>query len=239
MPEHAALSSEAHAELRIRTERSVALGDGVMSCLVVPTEFRRVQDEYPILFRLTAERDRYVALALFGFETGENLFLCDGRWDARYVPLAMDIQPLLIGRAAPNDPTRQVHIDLASPRIDSTGEGVRLFDSEGHATPYLEASADKLRALDQGLQVADGLFAALERHRLLQPVTLDIALSSNGDPLRLVGYHGIDEERLRSLDAASMAELHASGYLMPIFMALASLGRLQALVARKNGVPHG
>jgi hypothetical protein len=233
MPEHAALSPEVHADLRIRTDRSAALGDNVMSCLVVPTEFRRVQDEYPILFRLTPERDRYLALALFGLETGENLFLTDGRWDASYLPLAMDIQPFLIGQAAPNDPTRQVHVDLASPRIDRSGEGVRLFDASGGATPYLEAVSGKLGALDHGLQAADGFFAALDRHQLLQPMTLEVTLA-NGDPLRLVGYHGIDEERLRALDPAAIADLHGAGHLMPIFMALASLGRIQALVARRS-----
>ena len=51
---------------------------------------------------------------------------------------------------------------------------------------------------------------------------------------RLVGYHLIDEEKLRALEPGALAELHSAGHLMPIFMALASVSNLAALVARKN-----
>ena len=44
----------------------------------------------------------------------------------------------------------------------------------------------------------------------------------------------IDEEKLRALDGEAVAALHRDGHLMPIFMALASLGNLHDLVARKN-----
>src|SRR5690606_31379454 len=97
MTDHAILTSEAHGDLRIRTERGAELGDAVMSAIVVPDEFRQVQNEYPILFRMNAERTGYTALAIFGFETAENLYLEGDRWDARHRPLSIDIQPFLIG----------------------------------------------------------------------------------------------------------------------------------------------
>ncbi|HEX7930117.1 MAG TPA: SapC family protein, partial [Sphingomicrobium sp.] len=50
MSGHEILTAEAHRDLRIRTERGAELGDAVMSCITVPNEFRRVQNEYPILF---------------------------------------------------------------------------------------------------------------------------------------------------------------------------------------------
>ena len=56
----------------------------------------------------------------------------------------------------------------------------------------------------------------------------------DGSSHRLVGYHLIDEEKLHALEPGALAELHSAGYLMPIFMALASLSNLAALVARKN-----
>ena len=108
--------------LRISAMRGAELGDAVMSCLIVPSEFRRVQNDYPILFRLTAQRDSFQAIAIFGFEPGENLFLEGSRWDARYRPLAMEIQPFLIGNPATDGRDKQVHLDLESPRVDSAGE---------------------------------------------------------------------------------------------------------------------
>lgn len=232
MADHQMLTAEAHRDLRVRTERGEGLGDGVMSAIAVPSEFRQLQNEYPILFRLDQEHDRFTALAMFGFQNGENLFLEGSRWDARYLPLAIDIQPFLIGRSASVEDAKQVHVDLASPRLGGD-EGVRLFDVDGHPTPYLEAVAEKLGALDAGYQASGDFFAALRRYDLLEPFTLEVSLD-DGSINRMVGFHVIDEARLRALDGAALEELHAAGHLMPIFMAVASLANLGKLVARKN-----
>ena len=230
MSDHVILTAEDHRDLRIRTQRSPELGDAVMTCITVPSEFRRVQTHYPILFQLDAARDSFTALAMFGFEPGENLFLTENGWDARYRPLAIDSQPFLVGRG--DGDVRQVHIDMASPRIGA-GEGVRVFDDTGRPTPYLERIADQLRALDTDYVASADFFAALRRYELLEPLTMDVTLD-DGSKNRLVGYHVIDEDRLVALDDAAVADLHASGHLMPIFMALASLGNIGDLVARKN-----
>jgi hypothetical protein len=232
MSAHAQLSADAHRDLRVRTERAAALGDAVMSCLVVPYEFRRLQNDYPILFQLNQERDSFAAVALFGFEAGENLFLSELGWEARALPLAMQIQPFLIGGAPDGEGDKKVHIDTASPRIGD-GEGMRVFDAEGNATPYLEAIAERLDQLDIGYRASGDFHAALRRNALLEPLTLEITLD-DGSTNRLVGFHIIDEERLQNLDATTLAELHADGYLMPIFMTLASLSNIGKLVDRKN-----
>lgn len=237
MTAHIILTTEAHRDLRISPDRGADHGDAVMSSLVVPSEFRQVQHEYPILFRLNHERDSFTALALFGFETGENLFLEDGRWDARYRPLAIDIQPFLIGMPD-GEGEKQVHIDMASPRIGGE-EGMRVFDADGRPTPYLETVTEQLGALDEGYQASAGFFDALKRHDLLEPLTLEITLD-DGSINRLVGFHVIDEDRLRALDGDALGQLHAADHLLPIFMALASLASLGALIARKNRrMAHG
>ena len=234
MSAHAILTAEAHGELRVRTDRGAAFGDAMMSCLVVPEEFRRMQEDYPILFRLGAERDAFTAVALFGFEDGENLFLDDDRWDARARPLAMEIQPFLIG-GTDDHPTKQVHVDLASPRLGDPrlDDGVRVFDEQGCPTPYLERVAEQLGELDAGYRASHAFFAALRRHELLEPLMLDVTLD-DGSSNRLVGFHAIDEDRLAALDGSELGELHRDGHLQPIFMAIASLGRIGALVARRN-----
>lgn len=227
---HAILTADDHRDVRVRADRSAALGDAAMYSLVVPAEFRQVQHDYPILFQRTQERDAFVALAMFGFEAGENLFLDEAGWDARYIPLAMDIRPFLIGRAAEPGGDAQVHLDLASPRV---GEGVRVFDVDGRPTPYLESIVEKLGMLDDAYRASADFFAALTRHELLEPTTLEITLD-DGSTNRLVGFHAINEDRLRALDADALGELHAAHHLLPIFMAVASIGRVRDLVARKN-----
>ncbi|VVS99092.1 Multidrug transporter [Sphingomonas sp. EC-HK361] len=232
MTTHAILTAEAHRDLRVRQERGAHLGDALMCAVAMPAEFRQLQAEYAILFRLNPERDQFSAVAMFGFENGENLYLDGDRWDARYRPLAIDIQPFLIGGKPEEDGDKQVHVDMASPRIGGE-EGVRVFDRQGLPTPYLERVAENLGALDAGFRDAPGFFTALERHALLEPFTLEVTLD-DGSTNRLVGFHTINEDRLEQLDAQALGELHAAGHLMPIFMAVASLSNLSALIARKN-----
>jgi hypothetical protein len=232
MTGHAVLSSEDHRKLRIRVDSSAELGDAVMSAFTVPIEFRRIQHSFPILFRRDNASGRFSALALLGFESGENLFLEGDQWTSDYKPMSLAIQPFLVGRSD-NDGPAQVHIDLAHPRISTDGDGVLLFEETGQPSPYLERICAMLDELDQGHRASGDFFAALDRYELLEPFSLDVELR-DGSKHRLVGYHLIDEEKLRALEAGAVAELHAEGHLMPIFMALASLSNISAMVDRKN-----
>lgn len=233
MSRHAILTREEHAGLRIHTAHSAALGDAVQSSFTVPLEFRRVQHDFPILFRRDPSTGRFSALGLLGFEAGENLFLDDELWAADYKPMAMAVQPFLVGRSSAGDAPIQLHIDLDHPRVSTGGDGVMLFDAAGRPTPYLERVSAMLSELDVGYRASDSFFTALERYELLEPFALDVELR-DGSQHRMVGYHLIDEERLRGLEPGAIAELHSEGHLMPIFMALASLSNLPKLIARKS-----
>ena len=233
MSKHAILTHEEHADLRVRTEPGAALGDAVMAAFTVPLEFRRIQHDFPILFRRDNQTGRFSALALLGFENGENLFLEGDRWEADYRPMSMAIQPFLLGRTADGEGQHQVHIDLDHPRISKGGEGTLLFEATGRPTPHVERVGEMLAELDEGYRGSESFFEALERHELLEPFFLDVELK-NGSKHRMVGYHLINEDKLRTLEASAIAELHTDGHLMPIFMAVASLSNLSALVERKN-----
>ena len=233
MTRHAVLDNKTHNDLRIRTDAAAELGDDIMATLTVPSEFRRVQAHFPILFRRETGRDDFTALAMFGFENGENLFLEGTRWDAGYRPLSLAIGPFLIGRPAGGEGSGQVHIDMEHPRIAGGGEGVRLFDENGMATPYLDEIAERLGDLDEGYRESRAFYDALLAYDLLEPFSLEVTLD-DGSVNSLVGFHIIDEAKLRALDAEALGALHAAGHVMPMFMALASLSQLSALVARKN-----
>lgn len=229
---HVSVNPADHRDLRVLATPNAALGDNVMSCFTVPIEFRRVQNAFPILFQRHPEHGRFSALALMGFEEGQNLFFEDGRWTARYRPLALAIQPFRIGRSTNPDWPGQVHIDLDHPRVGDP-EGARLFDDDGQASPYLEKISEMLYQLDVGFTESAAFFEALERYQLLEPFALDVMLD-DGTESRLVGYHLINEERLQELEPAAIAELHRDGHLMPMFMALASLSNMPDLVNRRN-----
>lgn len=235
---HEQLNHADHGGLGVHMGAGAQYGDAVMAALAVPNEFRRLATEYPILFRRDPAGGGYSALALFGFEAGENLFLDGDRWDAATRPMAIMVRPFLIGRPREGDTPAQVHIDRAHPRVAEDGSGTPLFDAAGRPTPMVAEIARLLGDLDEGYRASDGFFAALTRYDLIEPFSMDVALA-NGGQQRLVGYSLIDEDRVRALEPAALAELHTAGYLMPMFMALASLGNIAKLVRRREARGRG
>jgi hypothetical protein len=227
MSRHVLLNNVEHKDLRIVTERSAAYGDDVMAALTFPAEFRNLQAHYPIVFQRSAD-GRFQPLALFGLREGQNLFLRDGGgWDASYVPMAVERAPFAVGfdRGEP-----LVHVDMASPRV-GTVHGEPVFLPFGGVSGYLERINSLLLALHEGLQATPAFVAALVERRLLEPFALDIE-QPDGTLQRWSGFHTIHEERLQQLDGDALAQLHRAGHLMPIYMALASMGRLRELVDR-------
>jgi hypothetical protein len=228
MPRHVPLDSIEHRTLGVETARSAALGDGVMLAQTFPAEFRDLQAHYPIVFHQDTQ-DRIQPLALFGLERGRNLFLVDGRWDAAYIPLAMERQPFLIGHGEAG-PT--IHVDLDSPRLRTNG-GQPLFLEHGGWSPRLARTQTVLQALHDGLATVPAFASALTSHDLLEPFTLQVRLDS-GRPLTLDGLLTIAEDRVRGLAPDVAGPLHAAGHLEAIHMAMASMSRLRDLIDRTN-----
>jgi hypothetical protein len=103
----------------------------------------------------------------------------------------------------------------------------------------LENVAQKLGDLDAAYRASASFFAALTRYDLLEPFTLEAPLA-DGSKHSLVGFHIIDEDKLRALGSSDIAALHGEGHLMPLFMAVASISQFSALVARRNArLAHG
>lgn len=227
MTRHVQLNNIDHRDLRIDTRRSVALGDGVACVATFPAEFRNLQAYYPIVFRRDAA-GAFAPVALLGFEEGRNLFLDGDRWDAAYVPLAIERSPFLIGRGD----GMTVHIDLDSPRVGRE-VGEPLFREHGGNSEYLDRVASVLLTLHNGLLQVPAFVDALQAHQLLESFVLDVELD-DGSVNRLAGYHTINEDRLRALDGASLGELHAQGHLEPVFMAVASVSNFRDLIDRMN-----
>lgn len=221
------LDNLTHKDLRIVTRRGAAWGDAVMTCPVVPQEFRALQAHYPIVFQRDDEGD-FQPIALFGLEAGENLFLDGEQWQAEVLPLAMQRLPFGIGVAG--DELRMM-VDMASPRIAGGADGEAVFLPHGGHTEYLERMNAVLRALHEGFEATPEFLQALTAHELLEPFTLDVE-RPDGSHGRLVGLYTIHEERLAALDAGTIGLLHEAEHLQPIYMALASLSQLPVLVRR-------
>lgn len=237
MTKHVLLNNVEHKDLRVITRRSAQFNDDVMCALTFPAEFRSVQAHYPIFFRKATDSGQFQPFAMFGLQDKENLFLDDQGWDATYIPLAVERQPFLIGfqpGAAGAAAERQmvVHVDLESPRISRT-EGERVFLEYGGVSEYLQRVNAVLGAIHAGIEGTPAFIAALLEYELLESFALDVRLADGTDH-RVAGFYTINEERLAALDGAQLEALNRSGHLLPIFLVIASLSNIRALIDRKN-----
>ena len=236
MTNFALVNHDEHHDVRIITGRSAEYGDAVMYALTLPFEFRSAQAFYPILFHQEDDGE-LLPVSLFGFEKGENLFLDDTGWDAGYIPATILRQPFLIGYQGSEidkdeDKTRVLTIDMDHPRVNKE-EGEPLFLPLGGRSDYLEWSADLLEQIYEGLLHAETFVAALRQHDLIEAANFEITLS-DGSHNQLLGFHVLNEEKVRGLPGEVLEEFSKKSFLMPMFMMLASLGNMRALIQRKD-----
>ncbi len=235
MPNFALLNNVDHKNLRIIRDYSPQYGDGEMSVVTFPQEFRAIQNEYPIFLKKNTETGKFIPVALTGLRQNENLFLSEKGWDAQYIPASVKRRPFLIGVQPPkqgevNQPSRLVYIDMDSPRVNEVA-GDPVFLPHGGYSPYLESMVDLLEYIQYGTELNEQFVDALLAHELIEVVTLEITLK-NGERNNLAGLYTINEEKLNGLAGSAAAELHTKGFLECIYMVLASQANMLKLIAR-------
>lgn len=236
MPNYELLNNIDHKDVKVITERSARYGDNVHFVMTFPTEFRRIQSSYPIFFQKDANTGKFFPLALLGFEEGENLFLTDNGWDANYVPLMIQRHPFLIGyqedSEAPEGKRPVVSIDMDSPRISDT-EGEPVFLPHGGTSEFLTTMTTVLEDIQVGHQMNEAFINALLESDLIESVSMEIELN-DGSKRQLLGLYTINEERLDQLDGEALGKLQELGFLLPVYMVLASLSSFRTLIDKRN-----
>ena len=239
MPNYELLNNIDHKDLKVVIDRSAEYGDDVWFAATFPSEFRNVQRHYPIIFTKNPESGAFEAVAMFGFEEGENLFLGESGWDAGYIPLNIMRLPFLIGFQEQNiegEKTREpvITVDMDSPRV-GTERGESVFLEHGGNSPYIEQVGSILKVLHEGVKSGELFYTVLAELDLLESFVLDVQLE-DGSENRMSGFYTINEDRLKELEPEPLAMLNRRGYLEAIYMAIASMSHLPDLIDRKNRV---
>jgi hypothetical protein len=237
MANHVLINNIEHKDLKINGERSAEMGDNVWYAQTFPMEFRSAQANYPIFFQKDANTGQFMPVTLFGFHNDDNLFLKDGKWDAPYIPMAVQRMPFYIGyqNVVNNGVTEQqrvITLDLDSPKVNKE-TGIDLFLEYGGNSDYLEYMANILETLHVGLEQNNDFIEALVTCDLLESVTVDIELN-DGSKNQLIGFYTINEDNLKTLPENKLVRLHNAGFLQAIYMVIASQVHINDLVARKN-----
>lgn len=240
MANHQLLDNITHKDLRVRTHYETSIEPSASYTRIFLSEFRDVQNHYPILFQKQDDAAGFDPISLFGFAPQENLFLNDNGWQAGYIPLSIQRKPFLIGfqekqidGALREEPV--VFIDMDSPRISQASDlrATAVFLPQGGQSEYLARINSILLSVHEGHQQLPAFVAALQEHDLLELISIKVQLD-DGSHHELNTLYGIHEEKLNALSAAVLKDLQSKGYLQAIYMCIASLSNLAKLISLKN-----
>jgi SapC len=234
MAKHELLNNIEHKDLKINTEKSAFFGNNKTYTVVFPFEFKHVQADYPIFFLKDKNTEQFNAIALFGFEQNENLFLADDGWQASYIPLMIEREPFLIGFQQSSGEEQQpvIHIDVDSPRV-SKDSGTEIFLEHGGNSDYINRISTILKAIHDSKASTELFMTRVQELELLEPLNLDIQLN-DGSNNRLSGFYTINEDKLANLNGEELEGLNKSGLLHVIYMVIASHANLNSLIQKKD-----
>ncbi len=230
MPKLVELDNVAHRELKIDSKKIESMAREERMIPVVISEFLNLSLQYPVVFTKNVETGQFTAVAVLGFEEGENLFFVNGRWEGIYQPLNLVRQPFFLTR---KNNEVVMCIDIDSPVV-SRYEGQRIFDEEGGETDLLESVKSVLAELNISDVQTKSFIQTLLEYELIRSISLDIKLA-NDEKLKIQGIYTIDEEKLGSLNENHLFDLHSKNYLKPIYAMLVSLGHAYTLASKKLG----
>ncbi len=235
----ALLNNVDHHALRLTRRRGAANGETVNQVRVFPSEFRRLQREYPIFFRRD-EDGQYQCVALLGLDADENLFLDDSgaAWTARYIPAILDRGPFSIGTESKDTHSgHMIMIDLDHPWLaqeSAKDRGEPLFFNHGGNAPAVTQAADTLRVLHEGIGLERDFFSALAELNLLAGLDINLRVDETREYL-IPGLYTVHAQALRALSGDDLARLHHSGFLELATCVSLSHDNLERLVGEKRG----
>ena len=123
-------------------------------------------------------------------------------------------------------------LDTAHPMV-SQDSGELVFDSSGALTDVAEAKLAALRSIND--------FAAKTAEFVDRLISLELLTglkvqgqTASGHDIVVDGIYGIDEEALGQLSESVLGELHRANQLEPIYLMVASLGRISAFMRQIN-----
>jgi hypothetical protein len=197
------------------------------------TEFAPAACDYPIAFVSGDGGKSFVAMAVLGIETQQNLYVgADARWETGvYLPAYVRRYPFCMTRVTVNGAEQAERIACVEKRaLDDSGEA--LFDAQGEALPSWAERRKLLFEYEADLARTEEMSRALAELGLFEPFTMQ-AVPKEGTPLAMTGMHRISEQKLNDLPADHLKALAQTGRLARVYAHLISLHNFARLLDRR------
>ena len=209
----------------------MAFAAEAQSVMLTGSEYAEACKEYPIIFIKTPDAG-VMSVALLGFRQSENLFVdASGNWSSRYIPAYVRRYPFIISEIGPDQLV--VCVDADCTGLNVAGEGERLFDEQGEATPYVNGMIQFMQDYQADFLRTKAFLDNLLQLDLLTESNAKIILKSGEEHL-INGIWLIDESKLAALPDDKLLMLARSGELGRIYAHLMSLSNLNQFSVRET-----
>jgi len=223
------ISKDRHMGKRIRALGDCRFAAGTHIASLTAHEFARAAGSTPIVFLEDRDNGRYLAVAMLGFEDGENLMVdsASGQWEpGSYIPAIIRRYPFTLARSE-RENVFNILVDEDSGLLSDT-EGEPLFTDEGELAEPMQKVQRYLGELHQMNEFTVAFCRCLGEHGLFAPLQIRIP---QGEGARdITGCLRIDEQKLNALPDEVFLELREKRYLAPIYAHMISLQGIERLI---------
>jgi hypothetical protein len=226
------LSSETHADWRIRPQDTAPFLIGQHAVPITVDEFPLVQRHMPIVF--SAGEDA-IPLALMGLNEGVNVFMGDdGKLTETnfYVPAYVRRYPYMLARLRPDAEELSLCFDPTSQAIGAFDDGEPLF-ANGEPTEVTRNILGFAESFEQAGARTQNFMNELREMGLLMDGEVSIQPDGAEQPFVYRGFQMINEEKLTDTRGDQLRKMTKSGMLPLLYAHLFSLSLMRDIFARQ------
>lgn len=226
------LSSEVHADYRIKVQETAPFLVGQHAIPITVDEFPLVQRHMPIVFSVG---DDAIPLALMGLNEGVNVFVDnDGRLTEPtfYVPAYVRRYPYMLAKLRPEADELSLCFDPTSDAIGPSGEGEPLF-TDGQPSEVTRNVLAFNESFEQAGQRTHNFMRELRELDILMDGEVSIQPDGATQPFIYRGFQMVNEEKLTGMRGDQLRKLVQSGMLPLLYAHLFSLSLMRDVFARQ------
>ena len=235
------LSSETHADWRVRPQETAPFLIGQHAIPLTVEEFPLVQRHMPIVFSVG---DDAIPLALMGLNEGVNVFMGDdGKLTESnfYVPAYIRRYPYMLARLRPDADELSLCFDPTTDTIGAFDDGEPLF-ADGAPTDFTKGVLQFAEQFEQAGARTQNFMNELREMKLLMEGEVSIQIDENDQPFIYRGFQMVDEQKLNDLRGDQLRKMSQSGMLPLLYAHLFSLTLMRDIFSRqiqRGQMPQG
>ncbi|MEG3088009.1 SapC family protein [Sphingomonas sp. PB4P5] len=226
------LSSEAHANFKVREADRAPFVVDQHAVPVTVEEFPLVQRHMPIVFTLG---DDAVPIALMGMNEGVNVFFDqDGRLldGTIYLPAYIRRYPYLLAKLRPDAQELSLCFDPTTETIGAFEDGTPLF-ADGKPTEIVTNILGFNEQFEEAGVRTGNFMKDLKDMGLLMDGEITIQPDGAEQPFIYRGFQMVNEEKLADLRGDQLRKIHKNGMLPLIYAHLFSLSLMRDVFGRQ------